>query len=152
MGKNPIETVVKINVLRPGVKLPKRATPESAGLDVTAAIDEPVEVKPGEIVSIPTGLSIQLEPGYACFIFDRSGLGCKYGVALPNSVGVIDSDYRGEMRVTLTCLTNKSYTVYPGDRIAQLVIMPVWVGEPIQVDKLDDSIRGVNGFGSTGRN
>ena len=99
---------------------------------------------------VPTGVAIQLEPGYVALVFGRSGLGIKMGVVPANGVGVIDSDYRGEMMVGLTCQLEEAYTVQPGERIAQMVILPVVTPELNQVEELEDSQRGTGGFGSTG--
>ena len=141
---------LRVKLLRPGAVMPRRGTPESAGLDLFAAIDAPVEVRHGEVAEIPTGIAIQLAPGYVCLVFGRSGLGVKRGVAPANAVGVVDSDYRGELRVFLTCHKEEGYTVQPGERIAQMVILPVWTGEPVQAEALEESQRGTGGFGSTG--
>ena len=135
------KSILKVKRLRPGVVLPRRATPGSAGLDLSAAIDAPVEVRHGEVAKIPTGIAIQLDPGYVCLVFGRSGLAVKQGVAPVNAVGVVDSDYRGELTVFLT---------RPGERVAQMVILPVAMAEPVEVEELDETLRGEGGFGSTG--
>ena len=115
-------------------------------------LDAPVEVAPRALVSIPTGIAIALPSAeYVALVFARSGLGIKHGIALSNGVGVIDSDYRGEIRVGLTNLSDTPYTVQPGDRIAQLAVMPVVQAELERVDSLDDTGRGTGGFGSTGK-
>lgn len=145
------KSILKVKRLRPGVVLPRRATPGSAGLDLSAAIDAPVEVRHGEVAKIPTGIAIQLDPGYVCLVFGRSGLAVKQGVAPVNAVGVVDSDYRGEVIVGLTNLSDEAYTIQPGDRVAQLVIMPVAQANITVTDTLDDTERGAGGFGSTGR-
>ena len=142
--------VLRVKLLGPGAVMPRRGTPGSAGLDLSAAIQAPVEVRHGEVAEIPTGIAIQLAPGYVCLVFGRSGLGVKHGVAPANAVGVVDSDYRGELRVFLTCHKEGGYTVQPGERIAQMVILPVWTGEPVQAEALEESQRGTGGFGSTG--
>lgn len=143
--------ILRVKLVRPGATLPWRATPGSAGLDLSAAIDEPVEVRQGEIVKIPTGVAIQLEPGYVCLLCGRSGLGAKHGVLMANGVGVVDSDYRGELAAYLTCLRKEGYTISPGERVAQMVILPVSTAQPVQVEVLDETQRGEGGFGSTGR-
>lgn len=145
------KSILKVKRLCPGAKLPRRATPGSAGLDLSAAIDAPVEVRHGEVAKIPTGIAIQLDPGYVCLVFGRSGLAVKQGVAPVNAVGVVDSDYRGEVIVGLTNLSDEAYTIQPGDRVAQLVIMPVAQANITVTDTLDDTERGAGGFGSTGR-
>lgn len=144
-------SVLRVKLLRPGAVLPRRATSGSAGLDLSAAVDGPVEVRPGKIAKVPTGVAIQLDPGYVCLVFGRSGLAAKHGVAPVNAVGVVDSDYRGELTVFLTCHRGEGYTVSPGERVAQMVILPVSMAEPVQVEVLDETERGEGGFGSTGR-
>lgn len=119
-------------------------------MDLRACIDEPVVIEPGKIRSIPSGIAIELPAGYAGFVFARSGLGIKHGITLPNCVGVIDSDYRGEIRVGLINLSDTPYTIHPGDRVAQLVVMPV--ASPTLIEgEIGMTDRGANGFGSTGR-
>lgn len=143
-------SILRVKLLRRGAVLPRRATPGSAGLDLAAAIDAPVEVRHGEVAKISTGVAIQLDPGYVCLVFGRSGLAVKQGVAPVNAVGVVDSDYRGELTVFLTCHKPEGYTVSPGERIAQMVLLPVAMAEPVQVEELDETQRGEGGFGSTG--
>lgn len=131
---------------------PQRATAGSAGMDLAACIDEAVTIAPRQLVKIPTGIAIALPgPEYAALIFARSGLGVKHGIALSNGVGVIDSDYRGEIMVGLTNLSDTPYTIHPGDRVAQLVVTPVALPELERVEELDDTGRGAGGFGSTGQ-
>ena len=146
------ETVVKIKKLRENAVIPKRATEGSAGADLYACIDEPVELAPGGLVRIPAGIAIELENnGLAAFLFARSGLGVKHGITLANSVGVVDSDYRGEICVGLCNVSDKPYTIQPGERIAQMVIMPVACAQFVQADELGSTERGEGGFGSSGR-
>ena len=134
------------------IPFPSRATEGSAGLDLMACLDEPVSIAPRQLVRIPTGIAIALPgPEHVALVFARSGLGIKHGISLSNGVGVIDSDYRGEIQVGLTNLSDTPYTVQPGDRIAQLVVMPVAVPELEIVTGLEDTQRGTGGFGSTGR-
>ena len=142
--------VLPVKLLRPGAKLPRRGTPGSAGLDLSACIEEPVEIRRGEIAKIPTGIAIQLEPGQVCLVFGRSGLGARHGVVPANAVGVVDSDYRGEVTVFLTCQKEEGYTIQPGERVAQMVILPVAMPEPVEARELDETQRGAGGFGSTG--
>lgn len=138
--------------LREGAVLPKRATEGSAGHDLYALLEEPVIVRPGGLVKIPTGLAISLpSPDYAAFVYARSGLAIKFGVAPSNCVGVIDSDYRGELIVGLTNHSAQPYTIQNGERIAQLIIAPVVLPEIEECDTLDETARGEGGFGSTGR-
>ena len=131
---------------------PTRATEGSAGLDLRACLEGPVTIAPRQLVTIPTGVAMAL-PGqeYVGLIFARSGLGVKHGVSLSNGVGVIDSDYRGELKVGLTNLSDVPYTIQPGDRIAQLVVTPVALPQVEIVTELDDTGRGTGGFGSTGQ-
>lgn len=146
-------SLLKVKKLRPAARLPKRATEGSAGMDLYACIDSPVEIPPHQRALIPTGLSIALEsPAYAAFIYARSGLSIKKGIAPANCVGVVDSDYRGEVCVGLLNSSDVSFTVEPFERIAQMVIAPVELPEIEEVDDLDVTERGEGGFGSTGRN
>ena len=131
---------------------PSRATAGSAGMDLAACMDEAVTIAPRQLVRIPTGIAIALPgPEYVALVYARSGLGIKHGIALSNGVGVIDSDYRGEIMVGLTNLSDVPYTVQPGDRIAQLVVTPVVLPEVELAVELDDTSRGTGGFGSTGQ-
>ena len=132
------------------VELPRYATEGAAGMDLCACIDESTEIKPGEIRLIPAGISIELPDGYGAFVFGRSGLGIKHGVSLANGVGVIDSDYRGQIHVGLINRGGESYAVAPGERMAQLVIMPV-MRALLREEELSGTERGAGGFGSTGR-
>jgi dUTP pyrophosphatase len=134
------------------ISLPKRGTEGSAGMDLFAAICEPIAIAPGGLVRIPTGIAIGL-PGDGCvgLVYARSGLAIKHGIALSNGVGVIDSDYRGEIIVGLCNVSGATYTVEPGERIAQLVIAPVYTANIIETDNLDKTGREAGGFGSTGR-
>ena len=144
-------SVLKIKKLRENAKIPFRATTGSAGMDLYACIDDPVTVAPQEIAVIPTGIAIELESAdYVAYIFARSGLAIKHGVAPANCVGVIDSDYRGEVCVGLVNQTNMPYTIAPDERIAQMVISPVILPDIEVVDELGDTVRGGGGFGSTG--
>lgn len=133
------------------IKFPCYATEGSAGIDLSACIEDPMTISPGVRKLIPTGVGMEIPSGYAGFVFVRSSLGFKYGVTLPNSVGVIDSDYRGEIFVAITNISSKKHTVLPGERIAQIVIMPAVQAQLTESDELNDSLRGQCGFGSTGR-
>ncbi len=138
--------------LRDGAVLPRRATEGSAGHDLYALLDEPVTVRPGGLVRIPTGIAVALPcPDYAAFVYARSGLAIKFGIAPSNCVGVIDSDYRGEVIVGLTNHSSEPYTIQNGERIAQMIIAPVVLPEIVECDTLGDTPRGSGGFGSTGR-
>ena len=133
------------------IPYPFYASAGAAAMDLHACLDEPVTIGPGELVRIPTGIAIALpSPDYVALVFARSGLGVKHGIALSNGVGVIDSDYRGEIRVGLTNLSHVPYTVRPGDRIAQLAVVPVVQARLVPVEDLGETARGTGGFGSTG--
>lgn len=143
---------VKIKKVRENAVIPQRATSGSAGADLCACIDSPLEIKPRELVKVPTGIAISLPSnGYGAFLFARSGLGVKHGICLSNGVGVVDSDYRGEISVGLCNVSDESYTIEPGERIAQMVIMLVSTMPFCEVKVLDETDRGAGGFGSTGR-
>ena len=145
-------SVLKIKKLKDNAKIPFRATEGSAGMDLYACIDEAVTIKPHEIKLIPTGIAIALESAdYVAYIYARSGLAIKHGIAPANCVGVIDSDYRGEVCVGLVNQTENDFTIEPNERIAQMVIAPVILPEIEIVDELDDTARGAGGFGSTGK-
>ena len=134
------------------IPLPQFATPGSAAMDLRACIDRPVTIRAGERTVVPTGLAMALPSAdYVALLFARSGLGIRKGVCLSNGVGVIDSDYRGEIGVGLVNLSQEAYTVQPGDRIAQLMVVPVERPTVSLVEDLDDTSRGSGGFCSTGR-
>lgn len=134
------------------IPYPFYATAGAAAMDLCACVDAPVEVAPRALVSIPTGIAIALPSAeYVALVFARSGLGIKHGIALSNGVGVIDSDYRGEIRVGLTNLSDIPYTIQPGDRIAQLMVVPVARAAVLELEELPDTARGAGGFGSTGK-
>ncbi len=142
----------KIKKLRENAKIPFRATPGSAGMDLYACIDEPITLGGGEKAVIPTGIAIELPSAeLGAFVFARSGLAIKHGIGLLNSVGVIDSDYRGEICGGVINQFKEEYTIQPDERIAQLVIMPVSLITPVEAEELDDTQRGAGGFGSTGK-
>lgn len=131
--------------------LPRYATAGAAGMDLTAALDEPVELLPGQRLLVPTGIAIGLPgPHLVALVFARSGLASKHGIQLANGVGVIDSDYRGEIKVALQNNGAEPFVIRDGDRIAQLVVMPVVAVEWKEVKELQPSERGAGGFGSTG--
>lgn len=146
-----MELNVKIKILRDGAVVPKIATAGSAAADLCACIAESVTVKPGETALLPTGFAMAVPQGFAAFIFARSGLGIKHGIAPANCVGVIDSDYRGEVCVGLHNYSNEEYTVAPGERVAQMAIMPVAAASFVAAEELDETDRGAGGFGSTGK-
>ena len=141
---------VKIKKLS-SIDLPTYATAASAGVDLCADLKEPLIIKPGENVKIPTGLAIELPSQYVvALVFARSGLASCYGLGLTNGVGVIDSDYRGEIQVLVQNLGHQRVTINPGDRIAQMVFMPVFQALFEEVSELQETTRGAGGFGSTG--
>ncbi|MBN8764785.1 MAG: dUTP diphosphatase [Thiobacillus sp.] len=143
---------VKILDARLRDQLPHYATPGSAGLDLRACIDAPIMLAPGETRLIPTGLAIHLaDPGYAALILPRSGLGHKHGIVLGNLVGLIDSDYQGQLMVSAWNRGQQRFELTPMERLAQLVIVPVMQAEFNIVEAFADSQRGEGGFGSTGR-
>ncbi|OJW94589.1 MAG: deoxyuridine 5'-triphosphate nucleotidohydrolase [Thiobacillus sp. 65-1402] len=143
---------VKILDARLRDQLPHYATPGSAGLDLRACIDAPIMLSPGETRLIPTGLAIHLaDPGYAALILPRSGLGHKHGIVLGNLVGLIDSDYQGQLMVSAWNRSQQAFELTPLERLAQLVIVPVMQAEFNVVDDFEASRRGEGGFGSTGR-
>ena len=134
------------------IPLPQFATPGSAAMDLRACIDRPVTIRAGERTVVPTGLAMALPSAdYVALLFARSGLGIRKGVCLSNGVGVIDSDYRGEIGVGLVNLSQEPYTVQPGDRIAKLMVVPVVQPTVTVAEDLDETDRGAGGFGSTGR-
>ncbi len=144
--------IVKIKKMRENAVIPKRATPGAAGADLYACIDQEIVLHPGELVMIPTGIAIELpDQELGAFLFARSGLGVKHGICLSNGVGVVDSDYRGEICVGLCNVSDKEYTIRPQERIAQMVIMPVVCASFAETETLSDTERGNGGFGSTGQ-
>lgn len=143
---------VNIKKLKPNAALPTYGSVYAAGADLYSCIDSALSVEPGQTVFIPTGLAMELPIGYAGLIYARSGLASKKGLAPANKVGVIDSDYRGEIMVALYNHSGITATVEPGERIAQLVITPYIKGLFHPVDELEDTERGTGGFGSTGTN
>ena len=137
--------------LKEGASAPSAATNGSAGLDLCAFIDTPLTILPSQRVLISTGVAISLPSNdLAAFIFARSGLSSKKGLTLANGVGVVDSDYRGEIKVAMINLSNETHTIQNGERIAQMVVMPVCAVNLLQVNELDDTARGVGGFGHSG--
>lgn len=144
-------TVLKIKKLENNRILPEYKTEGAAGMDLCAAISEPVELKPLERKLIPTGLKIELEHGYEAQIRPRSGLSVKHGITLINCVGTIDEDYRGEVCVPVVNISNEAYTIQPDERIAQMIIARVEQAKLEVVTELTETARGAGGFGSTGK-
>lgn len=142
---------VKIKRLRDNATVPTYGTEFAAGADLYAALDEAVTIAPGETKLVPTGFAFEIPVGYAGFVYARSGLATKRGLAPANKVGVIDSDYRGEVMTALHNHGKEAQTVEPGERIAQMVIAPYITANFILSDELDNTVRGEGGFGSTGR-
>jgi len=151
-----MEHAIQLKILDPrigdSIALPAYATPGSAGLDLRVCIDEPLQIAGGETVLLPTGLAIYIaDPGLAAVILPRSGLGHKHGIVLGNLVGLIDSDYQGELKISCWNRGQEHFTVNPGDRIAQLVFLPVVRADFTVVDTFQETSRGEGGFGSSGR-
>lgn len=147
-------TTIDVKVLDPRMadQLPAYATPGSAGLDLRACLDQPLELAPGQSALIPTGLAIHIgDPGLAAMLLPRSGLGHKHGIVLGNLVGLIDSDYQGPLMVSCWNRGSTAFTVQPMERIAQMVIVPVVQAAFRRVESFEASDRGTGGFGSTGR-
>ena len=142
---------VRVLKLRPNAFLPTYGSAQAAGADLYACLGAPVTIAPGQTAFIPTGLSMELPQGTAGLIYARSGLACKRGLAPANKVGVIDSDYRGEFIVALHNHSGENQTVEHGERVAQLVITPVYTPGFQEVASLSDTDRGSGGFGSTGK-
>ena len=144
-------TVLKIEKLPHNRILPEYKTEGAAGMDLYAAIEEPIELKPLERKLIPTGLKIELEHGFEAQIRPRSGMSIKHGITLINCVGTIDEDYRGEVCVPIVNVSNEAYTIQPQERIAQMVIARVEQAKIEVVTELTETQRGEGGFGSTGK-
>jgi len=143
-----------LKILDPRMReqLPAYATPGSAGLDLRACLDAPLTLEPGQTALVPTGLAIHVaDPGYAALILPRSGLGHKHGIVLGNLVGLIDSDYQGQLMVSCWNRGTGAFVVHPMERIAQMVIVPVVQAAFRVVEDFDASHRGEGGFGSTGK-
>jgi dUTP pyrophosphatase len=134
------------------IPLPEYATQGSAGMDLRACLDQPLTIEPGQTQLIGTGIAMYIgDPNYAATILPRSGLGHKHGLVLGNLVGLIDSDYQGELKISCWNRSDKAYTIEPGDRIAQLVILPVVQAQMTVVDEFHETDRGEGGFGHSGR-
>jgi dUTP pyrophosphatase len=143
---------VKILDARMREQLPAYATPGSAGLDLRACIDSPLEMQPGDTFLMPTGLAVHVaDPGYCALVLPRSGMGFKNGIVLANLVGLIDSDYQGQLMVPLWNRSQKAFTLNPMERVAQMIIVPVMQAQFNIVDEFTATERGAGGFGSTGK-
>jgi len=142
---------LKIKRVRESARLPEQKTDGSVGYDISACISEEIVIEPGETKIVGSGFAIALESGFAAFIYARSGLGIKSGIIPANCVGVIDSDYRGEILVGLRNTSKEPFVVRDGDRIAQMVICKCELPEIVLCEDLDETVRGAGGFGSTGQ-
>ena len=142
---------IKVKRLSERAKLPERGTPGAAGADIRALLDGPVSIEPGQTVMLPTGLAFEIPEGYVGLVFARSSLGSKRGLAPANKVGVIDSDYRGEVKVALHNHSAQIQTIEPDERVAQFVVVPFLAAEYEEAQNLSYTERGEGGFGSTGR-
>ena len=140
-----------IKKLKPSVQMPSYKTNGASGMDLMAFIDEPIELKPGKSCLVPTGLSVAFSKEYEIQIRPRSGLAAKNNITVLNTPGTIDSDYRGEIKIIMYNHGNKKFCVNNGDRIAQMILMPVFKFKFEEVDILSKTIRGSGGFGSTGK-
>jgi dUTP pyrophosphatase len=142
---------VKFKRLTPTAKIPAYQTAHAAGMDLVADVSGTVFVSPGQRRAIPTGLTIEIPPGYEGQVRPRSGRAINEGLTMINSPGTIDADYRGEVKVLIVNLGDRTIEIHPGDRIAQLIIAPVVRAEIVEVEELAESTRGTGGFGHTGR-
>ncbi|MDR0292685.1 MAG: dUTP diphosphatase [Oscillospiraceae bacterium] len=141
---------LRMRLLRPGAEMPARETAGSAGFDIRACLEREIVIPPGQTAVVGSGFAVELEPGYAAFIYARSGLGIKGGIVPANCVGVIDSDYRGEVKIGLRNHSGLPFPVRNGDRIAQMVISKCETPEIELCDSLSETARGGKGFGSSG--
>lgn len=143
--------MIRVKKLHPAAKLPTYGSLEAAGADLYACLDEAVTIEPGEIFWVPTGIALEVPKGCAGLVYARSSMGAKRGLAPANKVGVVDSDYRGEIKVVLLNHSKLPQILEPGERVAQFIITPVLQPRYEEVDELTDTDRGVGGFGSTGK-
>ncbi len=148
---NPVEVMITRDPGCEDIPLPAYETAHAAGMDLRAAVTEPIELAPGARELLPTGIHIALPEGTEAQVRPRSGLAVKHGISMVNAPGTIDADYRGEIRIILINLGQESFTVQRGERIAQLVIAPVLRAEWQVVDSLEETVRGDGGFGHTGK-
>ena len=142
---------VRVKKLHPNAKLPTYGSAFAAGADLYACLEEPVTIGPGETYWVSTGIALEVPVGCAGLVYARSSLGAKRGLAPANKVGVVDSDYRGEVRVVLCNHSPEPQTINPGERVAQFVITPVVTPQYVEAEELLDTDRGTGGFGSTGK-
>ena len=142
---------IRVKKLHPKAILPTYGSAEAAGADLYACLEETVTIQPGEVYWVSTGIALEVPKGCAGLVYARSSLGAKRGLAPANKVGVVDSDYRGEVKVVLLNHSNQPQTLQPGERVAQFVITPVLTPAYEEVEELTDTCRGAGGFGSTGK-
>ena len=142
---------VRVKKMHPNAKLPTYGSPEAAGADLYACLDEAVTIQPGEVYWVPTGIALEVPNGCAGLVYARSSMGAKRGLAPANKVGVVDSDYRGEIKVVLLNHSKQPQILEPGERVAQFVITPVLTPVYEETEDLSDTSRGIGGFGSTGK-
>ena len=142
---------IRVKKLNPNAKLPTYGSSEAAGADLYACLEEAVTIQPGEVYWVPTGIALEVPKGCAGLVYARSSMGVKRGLAPANKVGVVDSDYRGEIKVVLLNHSNQPQTLEPGERVAQFVITPVLTPAYEEAEDLSDTSRGIGGFGSTGK-
>ena len=142
---------IPVKKLKKNAILPTYGSAEAAGADLYACLETPVTIEPGQTAFIPTGLALEVPQGCAGLIYARSGLACKKGLAPANKVGVVDSDYRGEVKIALHNHGTQPQIVAPGERVAQFIITPVLTPAYEEVEELSDTVRGAGGFGSTGK-
>ena len=142
---------VRVKKMHPNAKLPTYGSPEAAGADLYACLEEAVTIQPGEVYWVPTGIALEVPKGCAGLVYARSSMGVKRGLAPANKVGVVDSDYRGEIKVVLLNHSKQPQILEPGERVAQFVITPVLTPAYEEAEDLSDTSRGIGGFGSTGK-
>lgn len=142
---------IRVKKLHPNAILPTYGSAEAVGADLYACLEAPVTIYPGEVYWVSTGIALEVPAGCAGLVYARSSMGVKRGLAPANKVGVVDPDYRGEIRVVLLNHSNQPQTLQPGERVAQFVITPVLTPMYEEVEELTDTTRGVGGFGSTGK-
>ena len=142
---------IRVKKLNENAIIPTYGSAEAAGADLYACLDEPIVVQPGQVAWVSTGIALEVPKGCAGLVCARSGMACKRGLAPANKVGVVDSDYRGEVKVVLLNHSNEPQTIQPGERIAQFVITPILTPAYEEVTDLDKTDRGIGGFGSTGK-
>ena len=144
-------STIRVKKLHPNAVLPTYGSSQAVGADLYACLEAPVTIQPGEVFWVPTGIALEVPAGCAGLVYARSSMGAKRGLAPANKVGVVDPDYRGEVRVVLLNHSNQPQTLEPGERVAQFVITPVLTPAYVESDELSDTSRGTGGFGSTGK-